>query len=153
MNTSEQFCPNETCLARGKRGEGTITIHDRQRQRYRCRSCGRTFSTRRGTMLEGLRKPSELIVIVVTLLASGCPIQAIVHAYELDERTVGSPARSSREALRAGPSGVDRNRKAGSGACASGRDSGENSLYANDKNECVRCAVRWGSRSGSPPRP
>lgn len=41
-------------------------------------------------MLEGLRKPSELIVIVVTLLAYGCPIQAIVHAYELDERTVAS---------------------------------------------------------------
>jgi AT hook motif len=41
-------------------------------------------------MLEGLRKPSELIVIVVTLLAYGCPIQAIVHAYALDERTVAS---------------------------------------------------------------
>jgi hypothetical protein len=41
-------------------------------------------------MLEGLRKPSELIVTVVTLLAYGCPIQAIVHAYELDERTVAS---------------------------------------------------------------
>jgi len=41
-------------------------------------------------MLEGLRKPSELIVIVVTLLAYGCPIQAIVHAYGLDERTVAS---------------------------------------------------------------
>jgi len=41
-------------------------------------------------MMEGLRKPSELIVIVVTLLAYGCPIQAIVHAYGLDERTVAS---------------------------------------------------------------
>jgi hypothetical protein len=34
-------------------------------------------------MLEGLRKPTELIVIVVTLLAYGCPIQAIVHAFGL----------------------------------------------------------------------
>jgi transposase-like protein len=41
-------------------------------------------------MLEGLRKPTELIVIVVTLLAYGCPIQAIVHAFDLDERTVAS---------------------------------------------------------------
>ena len=41
-------------------------------------------------MLEGLRKPSDVIVIVVTLLAYGCPIQAIVHAYGLDERTVAS---------------------------------------------------------------
>lgn len=41
-------------------------------------------------MLEGLRKPTDLIVIVVALLAYGCPIQAIVHAYGLDERTVAS---------------------------------------------------------------
>jgi hypothetical protein len=41
-------------------------------------------------MFEGLRKPMELIVIVVTLLSSGCPVQAIVHAFGLDERTVAS---------------------------------------------------------------
>jgi IS1 family transposase len=41
-------------------------------------------------MLDGLRKPRELIVVVVTLLAYGCPIQAIVHAFGLDERTVAS---------------------------------------------------------------
>jgi len=41
-------------------------------------------------MLEGLRKPTELIVVVMTLVAYGCPIQAIVHAFGLDERTVAS---------------------------------------------------------------
>ena len=41
-------------------------------------------------MMEGLRKPTELIVVVITLLAYGCPIQAIVHAFGLDERTVAS---------------------------------------------------------------
>jgi IS1 family transposase len=39
-------------------------------------------------MMEGLRKPTELIVVVITLLTYGCPIQAIVHAFGLDERTV-----------------------------------------------------------------
>jgi len=39
-------------------------------------------------MFEGLRKPIELIVIVVTLLSYGCPVQAIVQAFGLDERTV-----------------------------------------------------------------
>jgi transposase-like protein/IS1 family transposase len=90
MDASKQFCPNATCSARGQRGTGNIRIHDRQRGRYRCRKCGQTFSARRGTMLEGLRKPTELIIIVVTLLAYGCPIQAIVHAYGLDERTVAA---------------------------------------------------------------
>jgi IS1 family transposase len=67
---------------------GKIAIHDRKRQRYRCKICKQTFSARQGTMFEGLRKPVELIVIVVTLLTYGCPVQAIVHAFDLDERTV-----------------------------------------------------------------
>src|SRR5216683_1568737 len=90
MDTLKQFCPNSACCARGKMGAGTITIHDRKRQRYRCKICKQTFSARRGTMFEGLRKPLELIVIVVTLLSYGCPVQAIVHAFGLDERTVAS---------------------------------------------------------------
>src|SRR6266496_3795526 len=88
MDTSNVFCPNARCSARGQRGSGKITIHDRKRQRYRCKVCKKTFSARQGTMFEGLRKPVELIVIVVTLLTYGCPVQAIVHAFGLDERTV-----------------------------------------------------------------
>ncbi len=38
--------------------------------------------------MEGLRTPTELVVIGVILLSYGCPIQAIVRAYGLDERTV-----------------------------------------------------------------
>jgi hypothetical protein len=90
MDTSNQFCPNEACSARGQIGAGNITIHDRKRQRYRCKICKQTFSARRGTMFEGLRKPMEVVVIVVTLLSYGCPVQAIVHAFGLDERTVAS---------------------------------------------------------------
>jgi IS1 family transposase len=90
MNASRQFCPNEACSARGQIGQGNIVIHSRSRPRYRCKTCGKTFSAREGTMFAGLRKPTEVIVTVVTLLAYGCPIQAIVHAFDLDERTVAS---------------------------------------------------------------
>ncbi len=41
-------------------------------------------------MLEGLRKPAELIFLVVGLLSYGCPLQAIVHVFGLDERTVAA---------------------------------------------------------------
>ncbi len=90
MNASETFCPNAGCIARGKIGQGNIVIHGRKRPRYKCKTCGRTFSAKEGTMFAGLRKPTSLIVIVVTLLAYGCPLQAIVHAFDLDERTVAN---------------------------------------------------------------
>src|SRR5436309_13567643 len=90
MDASQVFCPNEGCVARGQVGKGHIVSHGKARARYRCKSCGKTFSAQAGTMFEGLRKPQTLIVIVVTLLAYGCPIQAIVQAFGLDERTVAS---------------------------------------------------------------
>src|SRR5258708_3416239 len=90
MDASKQFCPNASCCARGKIGEGTIRVHGRKRPRYRCQICKKTFSARQGTMMEGLRTDEETIITVVTLLAYGCPIQAIVHAYQLDERTIAA---------------------------------------------------------------
>src|SRR5437588_1201798 len=87
-DASQLFCPNVDCSARGKIGAGNLVSHGKKRERYKCKTCGRTFCARQGTMLVGLRKPEELIVIVVTLLAYGCPVQAIVHALEVDERTV-----------------------------------------------------------------
>jgi transposase-like protein len=90
MNASQVFCPNLDCKARGTVGQGTIVIHSRKRPRYRCKTCGKTFSAKEGTLFAGLRKPTEMIVLVVTLLAYGCPVQAIVQAFGLDERTVAS---------------------------------------------------------------
>src|SRR5260370_1931803 len=90
MDACKQFCPNLECMSRGQIGQGNVVGHGSKRPRYKCKSCGKTFSARTGTALEGLRKPTELIVIVVILLAYGCPIQAIVHAFGLDERTVAS---------------------------------------------------------------
>jgi transposase-like protein len=90
MNASQVFCPNLECMARGQVGQGNIVSHGRKRPRYRCKTCGKTFSAKEGTLFAGLRKPTEMIVLVVTLVAYGCPIQAIVHAFGLDERTVAS---------------------------------------------------------------
>lgn len=88
MDPSQQWCPNDVCVARGTMGQGTMTIHDKQRRRSRCTVWKQTWSERRGTMFFGLRKPISLIVIVVTLVASGCPVHVMVQACGLDERTV-----------------------------------------------------------------
>jgi transposase-like protein/IS1 family transposase len=90
VDASTQFCPNVECTSRGQSGQGNIVSHGTKRPRYKCKTCGKTFSARAGTALEGIRKPEELFVIVIILLAYGCPTQAIVHAFGLDERTVAS---------------------------------------------------------------
>ncbi|GAC1349097.1 MAG: hypothetical protein NVSMB27_19100 [Ktedonobacteraceae bacterium] len=90
MDASTQFCPNEACSARGKRGAGTISVQGRKRPRYKCHTCNKTFSARKGTLFEGLRTEEEKVTLVVTLLSYGCPLQAIVHAFGLDERTVAA---------------------------------------------------------------
>jgi transposase-like protein len=82
------FCHNFDCPARGQIGKGNIGVHSRKERRYICRTCGSTFSERRGTPFYRLQTGKDVVVLVVTLLAYGCPIQAIVMAFGLDERTV-----------------------------------------------------------------
>ena len=36
-----------------------------------------------------MKSDAALVALVLTLLAYGCPTQAVVHAYDPDERTVG----------------------------------------------------------------
>ncbi len=88
MDPWRQFCHNEQCPARGKLGEGNIRVHSRRETRYRCRTCGQTFTPTKGTTRFRLHKPTELFLLVVTLLSHGCPVPAIVAAFGLDERTV-----------------------------------------------------------------
>jgi transposase-like protein len=88
MNPQLVFCPNPACPASAQTGEGNIGIHSKKERRYRCRQCGKTFSERRGTAFYRLRTDAQTMTIVVTLLGCGCPLQAIVVAFGLDERTV-----------------------------------------------------------------
>jgi len=88
MNPQPSFCPNLACPSRGKVGAGNLRVHDRLRDRWKCRTCRKTFSGRKGTALYGLRSDPATFVLVVTLLAYGCPLPAIVAAFGLDARTV-----------------------------------------------------------------
>jgi hypothetical protein len=44
----------------------------------------------KGTIFYRLKTDAQLVMIVITLLAHGCPLQAIVAAYDFDERTIKS---------------------------------------------------------------
>src|SRR5262245_57555045 len=98
MDPTTTFCPNRNCPARGQTGQGNIGMHSRKEQRFICHACQKTFSVTTGTVFYRLRTSAETVVLVVTLLAYGCPVQAIVAAFGLDERTVAAWwARSGRQ--------------------------------------------------------
>ena len=76
-------CPNSTCGASGRCG-----VHSIKERRYKCHACGTTFAETTGTPLFGLKHPLWLVLLILALLAHGCPVPAIVCAFGLDERTV-----------------------------------------------------------------
>jgi transposase-like protein len=88
VNPQELFCPNIACPARGQAGKGNVHVHSQKDKRCICEVCGQTFTTTTGTIFYRLRSDPQLVMWVIVLLAYGCPIQAIVKAFGLDERTV-----------------------------------------------------------------
>lgn len=90
MDPTMVFCPNLACPARGQTGQGHIGIHSRKDRRFICKQCGKTFSATYGTVCYRLRTSAETVALVVTLMAHGCPLQAIVAAFGYDERTVAA---------------------------------------------------------------
>lgn len=88
MDPTTVFCPNLECPARGRVDAGNIGIHSHKEKRFICTQCRKTFTTTKGTALYRLRTSAETVTLVVTLMAHGCPLQAIVIAFGVDERTV-----------------------------------------------------------------
>ena len=88
MNPRDIFCPNMDCPARGQTKKGNIHVHSQKDERYLCEVCQQTFTTTKGTIFYRLRSDPIIVMYVIILLAYGCPVQAIVKAFELDERTV-----------------------------------------------------------------
>jgi transposase-like protein len=84
------FCANPACADRGAAGKGNVKVHSHKERRFRCWTCGKTFSASTGTPFYRLHKDQGSFLCVVTLLAHGCPLPAIVAAFGLDERTVAS---------------------------------------------------------------
>ncbi len=105
MRPALGVCPNADCGASGR-----IGVHSLTDRRYKCHGCGKTFAETVGTPLYGLKYPTWIVVLILTLLAAGCPRPAMVFAFGIDERTVmawqlkagGTPRRSrNRKSARA----------------------------------------------------
>lgn len=67
-----------------------LGLHNRAEHLWKCHSCKKTFSETKGTVFEQLQYPVWVVVLILKLLAFGCPPRAIVAAMSIDERTVQS---------------------------------------------------------------
>jgi transposase-like protein len=98
MDPTTTCCPKRHCPARGQTGQGNIGIHAQKEHRCICHACHKTFSARTGPVFSRLRTAAATVVIIVTWLAPGCPLQALVAAFGVDERTMADWwARSGRQ--------------------------------------------------------
>jgi transposase-like protein len=95
MNPHDKWCHNPRCRAYGRPGEGHVVIHTHKERRYQCKRCRRTFTQTKGSALYRSHKPRWLMNAVLRLLAYGCPVPAVVAAFDLDERTVACWQRES----------------------------------------------------------
>src|SRR5579859_2631664 len=90
MNSHDVCCPHPDCPARGRMNEGNIGMHARTPPRARCTVCAKTFSERAGTPFSRRSTAEALITLVVTLVAHGCPIAAIVAAFGFQRQPVSA---------------------------------------------------------------
>jgi len=72
-----------SALQEGKSGNALLSVTDGSALAIAARSAEKRQAAKEGTMFAGVRTPTEVVVLVVTLLSYGCPIQAIVHAFGL----------------------------------------------------------------------
>ena len=87
-------CPNPDCFLRGQASKGNIIRHSfyitsqGRRRRYRCKECGRTFSSTHGTPYYRLHKPRSLFDEVVRMCVHGIAISTIVQIKHMAWGTV-----------------------------------------------------------------
>jgi transposase-like protein len=97
MNPNHQCCHNPQCEFRGLYDNGNIGVHSQKDKRYICHRCRKTFAATLGTPLYRKQYEHTFFAEVVSLLAHGCPVQAIVATYSIDERTVSAWQKESGE--------------------------------------------------------
>jgi len=90
MDLTPVCCPNLACPARGQTGQGHSGIHAQQEKRFLWTACRKTFTPTKGPALSRRRTAADTVSLVVTLRAHGCPLQAMVVAFRVDERTVAA---------------------------------------------------------------
>jgi transposase-like protein len=88
------FCPGETCPDYGKRQSDQqhhIIKYGKTkagRQRYKCQTCGATFTETKGMIFCRRRMPEDEIIDTLALIAEGNRISSLVRAKGHKEDTI-----------------------------------------------------------------
>ena len=89
------FCPNEACPDYGKLHDGhrQQLIHKFGKtrkgiQRFRCKTCGQTFTETTGTIFFRKRTPEREILETLALLAEGSRVSSLARAKGFKEDTI-----------------------------------------------------------------
>ena len=89
-----EFCPKEACPDYGKLQsdqQQNLDKYGKTRkgvQRFRCRTCGKTFTATTGTIFFRKRTPEHEILETLALLAEGSRISSLTRAKGFKEDTI-----------------------------------------------------------------
>jgi transposase-like protein len=86
-------CPNPDCECFNRFDAGNLAVAERMGKhkairRLYCKSCGRRFSEREGSLMAYTKLPVDTVVRLIKCLAHGCSIEATADICEVDPRTV-----------------------------------------------------------------
>jgi transposase-like protein len=88
------FCPNEACPDYGKlqidRQQNLVKFGKTRKgvQRFRCQTCGKTFTETKGTIFYRRRTPEHEILETLALLAEGSRISSLSRVKGFKEDTI-----------------------------------------------------------------
>lgn len=91
LESRERSCPNRACPDYGETDGGNLVKNGHSgsgRQRYLCKSCGRTFTATKGTPFYQLKADWVDLLEVLAAIAKGAPPQAMAEAKEAKVETI-----------------------------------------------------------------
>ena len=94
------FCPNDACPDAGKADGSNIVKYGttaKGLQRYRCKTCGKTFSENTGTVFYNKHTPAEEITETLALVAEGVRVASPPRVKGYKEGTIRNWLRQAAE--------------------------------------------------------
>ena len=86
-----EFCPNDQCSDAGKTDADNMIRYGKTgngRQRYRCKTCGKTFSETTGTIFSGKHTPEDEIIETLAFVAEGVRVASLSRVKGYKESTI-----------------------------------------------------------------